>query len=560
MKDILFKVLMLKGDAGEPTDEQTLAAVGEWLSESGNILVIPWMDTNGAGAIGDWLDDHPEATTTVLDGSLTESKFSNALKLKTIKDYVTPEMFGAVGDGTTDDTQAWKDAIASGKPILAVNNYLTVEQLSLDNDVYMLGTIYNDVSSAIKIQGKTAKTYILKVSAKQQNSEQFVGIDVVDSNNCQFSIKTRNFYIGTRFRGYSGGCAYNYIEKIFNANSKYFLLLQAENVGWCNENYFYNGRFIGETGSLYQNSDYGITIEKVSGTHDPNSNHFINFCAEGSYCAVHVLNYSRENSFRNIRTEGCTYACNFEVNTLWNIYEQSYNAGIVINDGTNYVCSMSDIVKEEVSPFLIATTGNLACNTASNTSATAPNVYRVSDDGTVRGWIYPCDSVETGIKLRSNQALIGFWINVKDNHVIKVFPQVTGNHRIMVVPFDENGAFMENVSIKHENAPFYKTQNSYVGKVYSMGTDLTTPKITFVKLDESIDSAFIGVSLESTDTIVHKIDLYGLPSNYEKVSSPLPMLSAVPTSNGYYINQTVYSSSENKKWVWDGSTWVEKTV
>lgn len=60
-------------------------------------------------AVDNWLDRHPEATTTVQDGSLTEEKFSNALKLKTIKDYVTPEMFGAVGDGVANDYNAFYD-------------------------------------------------------------------------------------------------------------------------------------------------------------------------------------------------------------------------------------------------------------------------------------------------------------------------------------------------------------------------------------------------------------------------------------------------------------------
>lgn len=58
-----------------------------------------------------WLDEHPEATTTVLDGALTEPKFHPSLVLKAIKDYVTPQMFGATGNGVTDDTEAFQQAL-----------------------------------------------------------------------------------------------------------------------------------------------------------------------------------------------------------------------------------------------------------------------------------------------------------------------------------------------------------------------------------------------------------------------------------------------------------------
>ena len=61
-------------------------------------------------SVNKWLDEHPEATTTVQDGAITESKLQESLLLELKNGYVTPEMFGAVGDGITDDTQAVQDA------------------------------------------------------------------------------------------------------------------------------------------------------------------------------------------------------------------------------------------------------------------------------------------------------------------------------------------------------------------------------------------------------------------------------------------------------------------
>ena len=70
-----------------------------------------------AEGVADWLDNHPEATTTVQDGSLTEAKFTDATKLKVLNNYVTPEMFGAKADGTTDDADAFESAMDSGKAV-----------------------------------------------------------------------------------------------------------------------------------------------------------------------------------------------------------------------------------------------------------------------------------------------------------------------------------------------------------------------------------------------------------------------------------------------------------
>jgi hypothetical protein len=84
---------------------------GESILGSGDIVVS---DEAVGGYVEEWLNAHPDATTTVQDGSIDEVKLSDDLKVKAIKDYVTPQMFGAVGDGKADDTDAIQNCINSG--------------------------------------------------------------------------------------------------------------------------------------------------------------------------------------------------------------------------------------------------------------------------------------------------------------------------------------------------------------------------------------------------------------------------------------------------------------
>lgn len=87
-------------------------------------------------AVDNWLTAHPEATTTVQDGSLTEVKLADSLKLKTIKDYVTPEMFGAKGDGSTDDSAAINASIQYGItnhiPIVLISDYYCASTITIN--------------------------------------------------------------------------------------------------------------------------------------------------------------------------------------------------------------------------------------------------------------------------------------------------------------------------------------------------------------------------------------------------------------------------------------------
>ena len=125
-----------------------------WLLEEMKKLVeaMKNYDVHMEELVDEWLTAHPEYVTTVVDGSLTLPKFAESLKLLTVKDYVTPEMYGAAGDGVTDDTAAVQSAIDSGVgTVLLLGTYLITAQLHAAGSQKIMGVpgatlLWNEVN------------------------------------------------------------------------------------------------------------------------------------------------------------------------------------------------------------------------------------------------------------------------------------------------------------------------------------------------------------------------------------------------------------------------------
>lgn len=117
-------------------------------------------------AVNTWLDEHPEATTTVQDHSLTIDKM-----IVGTLGYVTPEMFGAIGDGVADDLTAIKNSVYSGYPVVFVKDktYLVSNYLNLDS----IDNIYIDGNGA---------TIKLGISSLDENKKS--EHSVVEISNC----------------------------------------------------------------------------------------------------------------------------------------------------------------------------------------------------------------------------------------------------------------------------------------------------------------------------------------------------------------------------------------
>lgn len=94
-------------------------------------------------AVTKWLDDHPEATTTVQDESIEEIKINKNFLPWIKKDYITPKMFGAKGDGITDDTEsiqyALNEAEKTGKTVFIPDGNYVIKSLTIPKAVSIVG-------------------------------------------------------------------------------------------------------------------------------------------------------------------------------------------------------------------------------------------------------------------------------------------------------------------------------------------------------------------------------------------------------------------------------------
>ena len=118
---------------------------------------------------------------TNYETSLTE-------EVNLLKTYVTPEMFGAVGDGITDDTQALKSALLSHKPLKMEGVYAFSETLYIYNDIYGGELKFNSDNIGILTCANDIEIINLHFNVSNYTSTPLTIIDVnnIIVDNCRF--------------------------------------------------------------------------------------------------------------------------------------------------------------------------------------------------------------------------------------------------------------------------------------------------------------------------------------------------------------------------------------
>jgi hypothetical protein len=354
-------------------------------------------------SVQNWLDEHPEATTTVEDGSITEAKFTDALKLKTVNGYITPEMYGAKGDGVTDDTLAVINAInavSDNGTLLMQNTYRITSGITITKSINVIidGLLLYDATDGVALTLGDANitdtlfkncSLRLKVKAKTTvwtPTTEFVGIKAINIMQAELYISAANFEKGFALIGAGADCDYNkiFVDTIYN--NKIGVSLEFENGGSVNQNTFIGGR-IGTLGSSVSllGEDEKIRPLQIVGYN----------CNNNAFYTVSFESASKEKSEVLIegRYNGLVW-CRYENIGVIDVENTSFSTIIygfglsttTISNSKNNAAIMSDLVTK----FVTQGQSNLVLNSKGggdkairSISSTGVETFNVSTGGNV---------------------------------------------------------------------------------------------------------------------------------------------------------------------------------
>lgn len=225
--------------------------------------------------------------------------------------WVDVRAYGAVGDGTTDDSTAIKAAIAAapnnGIVLFGPHTYAYSEFLTIPTYVSLCGagagaTVlkYIGAGSCAILLGSWARLKDLSIVQTTDRTTERAGVYVGGAYNVLREVTIYGFKYGAKLEGDGVGCVYNSFYSVNFWGNFYDYYLTAKNNGWCNSNMFYEG----VTGASADSGSICIYIDYNS-VHELNGNFFFGISIETE--GVGVFCDGLDNGFTGCRFETTGY-------------------------------------------------------------------------------------------------------------------------------------------------------------------------------------------------------------------------------------------------------------
>ena len=349
---------------------------------------------------------------------------------------ITPEFYGAVGNGVADDTTAWINAAAALKAAARQGidaNHLQPGATLFAKGIYNLASLAAPIALVGNVSASAASLLIPSayagaavlighdVSGKLLQSASIampdvsrpytatptvgsVGVRIQNlySSNVQFG-RTMNFEVAHNYTGLNQGTSYNQIGIGWITGSKYAITLIPMAGGWVNQNTF-------EGGSIQQDSSMGANrsvgyrhvILDGTGTNVVNGNTFLGVSFEGD---VSEYVFEFKNAFDNVFV-----GCRHETGTA---------ATATTVSGSTFTSTAHGLTVGNTIVLLATTTmpGGIFVATAYFVTATTANTFSVSRQR--GGTAITTSSAGSGVVWRRPPA-IKYWSDTACyNNVIK---------------------------------------------------------------------------------------------------------------------------------------------